>query len=69
MKPMAQSDDSLCCRYRSCVSTGDVLKEEQWNLLLSAQLNEVCTFERRFGEEDTVVAQNTHGIPVNASET
>ena len=49
--------------------TGDILKEEQWNLLLGAQLNEVCTFERRFGEENTVVAQNTHGIPVNMSET
>lgn len=48
--------------------TCNILKEHERNLSLAAQLNEVCAFLGALTEEDTVVSDNTHWVPVDVTE-
>ncbi len=47
---------------------GDVLKENQWDIALIAQLYEVRALQRRFGEQDAVVGDDADRVAVDVSE-
>src|SRR5215831_15613233 len=47
---------------------GDVLQEDEGNPALVAQLDEVRALERGLAEQDPVVGDNSHGMPVYQGE-
>lgn len=46
----------------------DVLQEDEWDMPLGAELDEMCPFERGFGEENPVVGNDTDLFAVDAGE-
>ena len=47
---------------------GDVLEKDQGNLALTTQLDEVRTFDGRFGKQDAIVGDDAHGHAFNAGK-
>ena len=47
---------------------GDVLQEHERNVSLTTKLDEVCRFKRALGKQDTVIAEDAHGITLDAGE-
>src|SRR5438270_403268 len=44
--------------------TSDILQENERNTALGAELDEMCTLESGFGEQDTIVGDDTDGIAI-----
>lgn len=44
--------------------TSNVLQEDQWYFSLAAKLNEVSAFHCGLGEQDTIIANDAHRIPI-----
>ena len=49
--------------------TGDVYEEQEGDLSLRAQFNEMCRFQGRLREENSIVRNNTHRVPMDVGKT
>jgi hypothetical protein len=49
--------------------TCNILQEYEGNLPLAAELNEVSSLQGGLGEQNTVVTDDAHRIPVQTGET
>ena len=70
------SCNKLCSifRYSTFLGVGadheatDILKKDERDITLRAELNEMCALESRFGEEDAVVGNDAHLMTIDVCE-
>jgi hypothetical protein len=50
------------------VLTSNVYKEQERDLSLRTQFNEMCRFQGRLREQNSIVRHDTHRVPMNMSK-
>ncbi len=60
--------NSAFLRVAAYHEAADVLEEDERNVALRAELDEMCAFQGGFGEQDAVVGENPHLVPMDARE-